>query len=124
MIKDFINVHYHPSRMVLVATGAVDHDQVVALAKDCFTRRKKINIFYSPIDQKGPSGESELSKSKFSASCLDNCIVQRSTNVVQMKFNQTTFSNSFISVQYSFFQFSGESKLSHNQILNSTPFSM
>ena len=39
MIKDFINVHYHPSRMVLVATGAVDHDQVVELAKDCFTRR-------------------------------------------------------------------------------------
>ena len=28
MIKDFIRVHYHPSRMVLVATGGVDHEEV------------------------------------------------------------------------------------------------
>ena len=39
MIKDFIHVHYHPSRMVLVATGAVaDHEEIVELAKQYFTR--------------------------------------------------------------------------------------
>ena len=27
-IKDFIKMHYHPSRMILVAAGGVDHDEV------------------------------------------------------------------------------------------------
>ena len=37
-IKDFIKIHYHPSRMILVAAGGVDHDDVVEYANKCFTR--------------------------------------------------------------------------------------
>jgi len=37
-IKDFIKIHYHPSRMILVAAGGVDHDQVVNWAEQYFYR--------------------------------------------------------------------------------------
>ena len=39
MIRDFVHIHYHPSRMVLVVTGAVeDHDNIVKMADQYFTR--------------------------------------------------------------------------------------
>ena len=39
MIRDFVHIHYHPSRMVLVVTGAVeDHDNIVKMAEQYFTR--------------------------------------------------------------------------------------
>ena len=39
MLRDFIHVHYHPSRMVLVVTGAVEnHDNIVKMAEQYFTR--------------------------------------------------------------------------------------
>ena len=35
-LRDFVSEHYAPERMVLAAAGAVDHDQIVALAGDYF----------------------------------------------------------------------------------------
>lgn len=37
-IKNFIDLHYHPSRTILVAAGGVDHDEVVKYAKEYFPR--------------------------------------------------------------------------------------
>ena len=44
MIKDFIRVHYHPSRMVLVATGGVDHEEVVKILVKYFINKNEIEI--------------------------------------------------------------------------------
>ena len=40
-LEEFIKKHYHPSRMVLVAAGGMDHEHVVELANKSFTRDDK-----------------------------------------------------------------------------------
>ena len=36
MLKDYINTHYTGDRMVIAASGAVDHEEIVKLASEHF----------------------------------------------------------------------------------------
>jgi len=80
-IKDFINIHYHPSRMILVATGGVDHDHVVALANKYFTRNDKyIGPGTPTFERDVPKLDNDIYANFWKATEFQSCEIRQSYN--------------------------------------------
>lgn len=79
--SDFINIHYHPSRMILVATGGVDHDHVVALANKFFTRNDKyIGPGTPTFERDVPNLDNDTYANFWKATEFQSCEIRQSYN--------------------------------------------